>query len=159
MTPEAWREGIQSVAAGSATMVSWALAVAGGSIVTIVSTSYLRPPLRMRSVYLLFLPGWLLLGMSTYFGDAISRGYLAAQFVPVDLLPTIARSINHEYVRQQDFLSYGLIVFGLWLVVFLLWWVFDEAQPTPGAPTHAHALSDPTPCRTDTAVADPTGTG
>lgn len=131
--PEFWRAGIKAIADGSAAMVSWALAVAGGSIVTIVSTSYLRPPPKMRWFYLLFLPGWTCLAVSVYHGDAIARGYLAAQVGKSEGLRPIAISMNPTYASQQEFLGYALIVFGVWLVAFLLWWVFDKSTPSGGS--------------------------
>lgn len=132
--PEFWRSGIKAVADSSAQMVTWALAVGGGSILTIVSTSYLRPPRSIRFVYLLFVPGWICLGVSIYFADAISRGHLAAQLGNPKFLRDIARQMNSEYAAQQDCLSYALALFALWLLIFLLWWLFGEPQPAKKEP-------------------------
>ena len=55
-----------------------ALAVLGGTIALLLSTSYLRPAgLHMRYTYFLFIPGWICLGASVYFGMVIRQQYLA----------------------------------------------------------------------------------
>ena len=128
ISAEFWRAGIKAIAEGSASMVSWALALGGGSIVTIVSTSYLRPPRKMRLTYFLFVPGWALLSLSVYHGDAISSHYLAAQVGKAELLRSIALDMSPEYADQQQYLGYALGVFGLWLLTFLVWWIFGEPQ-------------------------------
>ena len=119
--------GLEEVSKGAALMVTWALAMLGGSIALIVSTSYLRPKnLAMRLTYLLFLPGWIFLGLSIYYGDKISRRYMAAKLVSQDNLEQIAKLISQNFGCQRLWLWMGLIIFGVWLFLFLLWWVFGE---------------------------------
>ena len=115
-------------------LITWALAVVGGSIATIVSTSYLRPKKRLiRYAYLLFLPGWIFLGLSIYYGDQISRRYMASMFVSKEKIGEIAKMINQDFGCQRFMLSVGLLIFALWLVLFLLWWVLgDWSVPDQG---------------------------
>lgn len=116
---------LKVVVDSSTTLVTWALSVVVASIAAIVSTSYLRPSnKRVRLIYLLYLPGWLFLGFSIYFGDRVSRGYVAAQFVGEGVLRTIAEKVNGDYGCQQTMLMIGLLTFAVWLVLFLLWWIF-----------------------------------
>jgi hypothetical protein len=122
---------MKAVVESSATMVTWALAVVAASVATIVSTSYLHPSNnKVRRVYLLFLPGWLLLGLSVYFGDRVSRRYIAARFVEESMRRPIAEGMNGDFSRQQTMLMLGLGVFALWLVAFLIWWVFGDWTTT-----------------------------
>ncbi len=114
-------------AEGSSTMVTWALSTIGGSIAAIVSTSYLRPANeRIRLIYLLYLPGWMCLGVSIHCGNVLARRHIAAHFVPSPQLQRIADLMNHDYLYQQSLLAIGLGVFGVWLTCFLLWWVFGN---------------------------------
>ena len=122
-----FQTGLEQISSGSAVLVTWALAVVAGSVATIVSTSYLRPMNRaMRSIYLLFIPGWLFLGLSIYYGEKISRRYMAAKLVPEENLSKIAKLVNQDFGNQRLMLEIGLLIFALWLVVFLIWWVFGD---------------------------------
>ena len=119
--------GLEQVSNGSAQLVTWALAVLAGSVATIVSTSYLRPMIRsVRCIYLLFLPGWFFLGLSIYYGEKISRRYIAAKLVSDENLAKIAKIVNQEFGNQRLMLEIGLLIFALWLIAFLIWWVFGD---------------------------------
>lgn len=121
---------LELVAASSEVMVTWALAIAAGSVAAIVSTSYVRPQSRKaRSIYLLFLPGWILLGVSIYFGNSITRNILAAQFVNESRIPEIAAEVNSSFIMQQSALGWALTVFSAWLLLYLAWWIF-AGMPT-----------------------------
>jgi hypothetical protein len=122
-----FQAGLELVSNGSSVLVTWSLAVVAGSVATIVSTSYLRPMNRsMRYIYLLFIPGWLFLGLSIYYGEKISRRYMAAKFVPEENLLKILKLVNQDFGNQRLMLEIGLLVFALWLVTFLIWWVFGN---------------------------------
>ncbi|MFH1580629.1 MAG: hypothetical protein ABIC39_00900 [Pseudomonadota bacterium] len=119
--------GLEQASNASAQLVTWALAVVAGSVATIVSTSYLRPMKRaVRLIYLFFLPGWVFLGLSIYYGEKISRRYIAAKLVPEKTLGEIAKFVNQDFGCQRLNLEIGLIIFALWLVTFLFWWVFGD---------------------------------
>ena len=125
------RAGLQAVVASSATMVTWALAVGAGSVAAIVGTSYLRPKQRWaRLIYLLFPVGWTLMGWSIYYGNAIARDGVAAQLVAQDqALQGIGADMNSTYISQQCALTVGLAVFGVWLLLYLAWWIFNDDFP------------------------------
>jgi hypothetical protein len=123
-----YREGFKIVAEGSNTLIAWCLFIIGGSIAAILSTSYLRPPkLWMRLCYLLFIPGWVLISVSIYYGNVISGNYMAAgQIINVDILRDIGKELNVNFIWQLFYLEVGLMFFGLWLFLFLLWWIFGN---------------------------------
>jgi hypothetical protein len=118
---------LKVVVDSSATLVTWALSIVAGSVVAIVSTSYLRPSnARVRLIYLLYLPGWVFLSVSIYLGNQVSMRYVAAQFVKEEVVRTIAQQINRDFRSQQVMLMIGLLMFAAWLCLFLLWWVFGK---------------------------------
>jgi hypothetical protein len=117
--------GLEQVSNSSTQLVTWALAIIAGTIATIVSTSYMRPMSKvMRIFYLLYIPGWFFLGYSIYYGDKISRRYIASKLVPEQNVVDIAKCINQDFGCQQLTLKVGLSIFAVWLVAFLIWWVF-----------------------------------
>jgi len=117
---------LEAVGAVSESLVTWSLAVVAGSVAAIVSTSYIRPTSSgIRLAYLLFLPGWGALAGSIVFGDRIARWIVTAHQDP-SRLREISRHISNDFASQQDLFLLGLAPFGLWLVIYLLWWVFGE---------------------------------
>lgn len=126
------REGMKVIAEGSRAISGWALLIIGASIVAIVGTSYMRPlNLRVRLTYLLFIPGWVLIGLSSYYGDWVSRRYMAAAVaLQEDRLRSILVKVNTEFAAQLFYFQSGLLVFSVWLILFLLWWVFGSGETT-----------------------------
>jgi hypothetical protein len=119
------REGLKSMAENSRNLMGWGLTIIGGSILAIISTSYMRPlNRRIRLVYLLFIPGWILVGLSLYYGDSISRRYTAAAFmISRERVSDIGSLMNRDFGSQLTFFNYGLVVFSIWLLIYLVWWV------------------------------------
>lgn len=120
--------GIKGIADVSATFVTWSLTVIGASVLTIVSTSYLRPVKKgIRYAYFLFLPGWICLALSLNAGNAIARRLAAGYFAnDAKILLQIGNNVNKEFAEQISFFKAGLVFFTLWLMVYLLWWIFGD---------------------------------
>ena len=115
------------VLASSAQLSAWALAVAGGSVAAVVSTSYRRPQhLKWRYPFLLFIPGWSCIAYSLYAGNSLVGGFLASKMVTPEKLRNISSKINDLYEDQRNFLLYSLALFGLWLAIYLVVWTFTE---------------------------------
>ena len=109
----------------SSQISTWAIAVFGGTIATIISTSYIRPSdFRLRLSALLFIPGWVCLSFSIYYGEQLTRKYLATMMVESPKVLEIASDINNLFSNQRFYLLLSLVFFGAWLLVFLLQWVF-----------------------------------
>jgi len=116
---------IKEVVAYSSQLTTWALAVLGVTVATIISTSYTRPiDQKFRLANLLFIPGWIFLSFSIYHGEQITRKYLAAIMVKPELIPKLASDINDLFSDQRLCFLVSLMFFGVWLFVFLLQWVF-----------------------------------
>ena len=118
------------VLASSAQLSAWGLAVAGGSVAAVVSTSYRRPQhVKWRYPFLLFIPGWSCIAYSLYAGNNLVGRFLASKMVQSDKVRDIASKINDLYDDQRNFLLYSLAFFGLWLLAYLAIWTFtDEFQ-------------------------------
>jgi hypothetical protein len=109
---------------------TWSLSILAGSILTLISSSYIRPVnKKIRLIYLLFLPGWACLAVSILNNDFINRRVVAAYLTKSDtILVQIASLINYEFDTQLTFLNLSLCCFGLWLVLFLVWWIFGNIK-------------------------------
>lgn len=111
----------------SSNLTTWALSVTAFSVVTIISTSYIRPKaFALRASYLLFLPGWLFLAISINCAEKLSRKYLAAIMVSQDNLIQIGSDINNLFADQRRWFLWALATFGAWLVIYLLTWIFSD---------------------------------
>ena len=118
---------LEQVNGSSAQFTAWALMIFGGTVLAIVSTSYRRPTqVVWRLPYLLFIPGWISIAISLYWGNVVVGHFLASLMVSPDILRDIAQKINTAYDNQRDFLLYSLIFFGGWLLFHLLVWIFND---------------------------------
>lgn len=118
-------DAIKAVADSAQIHITWALSIIGGTVAMILGTSHLRPQLKwVRFAYLLFIPGWILLGISILYGDKVSRGHIAAKFVSSKQIRDIAKTMNANYEIQQSTLMVGTAIFLLWLILYLIWWIF-----------------------------------
>ena len=117
---------LKEIVGASEGLSTWALTVAGASLLAIVSTSYHRPrSLPGRLPYLLFLPGWGAIGYSLYLGNLISAKYLADRLSPGHL-SEIGDQINNLFLDQKTSFLIALLFFSAWLVIYLLTWIFTE---------------------------------
>jgi hypothetical protein len=125
--------GLKAIVDSSGTMISWALAVAAGSVVALVSTSYERPKTpRGRTMYLLFPPAWTCLGASVYCGQQISQRFIAAQLsADPENVRKILEQMNGDYVRQSGLLIAGLAILLVWLLCFVVWWIWCAPTTPP----------------------------
>lgn len=118
---------LKEVLDSSSQLSGWALAMVGGSVVVIVSTSYRRPDaLLWRLPYLLFVPGWICIAFSLYLGNKIVGKYLASLMVHQEQISNIAFQVNDIYSDQRVYFLLSLVFFGLWLLIHLISWVFVE---------------------------------
>lgn len=121
-------QSIKIISDSSGMMITWALSILGGSILSVLSTSYVKPPdLKHRLIYLLFLPGWFFVGCSIYYGTLISRSFIALTIVKKqEIREDILDNINSYFNAQLFSINIGLAIFILWLVIFILMWIFTK---------------------------------
>ncbi len=108
-------------------LTQWAFLIMGGSVVILVGTSYYRPIDQLvRLSYLSFIPGWICLGLSIYNGTKVQRAYLGYLFLPNLDLARLRLMINRDAYRQIQYMEWGTGIFGIWLLVYLIWWIFGK---------------------------------
>jgi hypothetical protein len=118
---------LEGAVALAQTLSGWALLILGGSILALVGTSYRHPNGRCRWMYALFLPGWILLTLSMYYGVAVQRAYLGYLFSPPSptKLNDIRDALNDDAMCQIRAIEAAIMCFGIWLVGYLAWWLFS----------------------------------
>lgn len=122
---------LEAATAMANTLTSWAYAMIAGSIIALLGTGYYRPAgRRVRLAYLAFLPAWIFLYRSIQAGTTIQGHYLGVLYSKSQkLLEYHLKEVNTAALDQASLMQKGLICFGLWLVVYVFWWVFNN-EPT-----------------------------
>ena len=130
------RKSLEAAVSFAQSLAQWEFVIIGGSLLVLVGTSH-RPPetRRMRALYLLFLPAWLCLGWSIYLGTKAQEAYLAYLLLPVTTIEGATKTLNRDIGNEIFWMSCGLVLLLIWLVVYLFWWVF--------ARKHAEGQGDP----------------
>lgn len=121
---------LKSIEAGSNKISTWSLSTLGGSILAILSTDYNAPRESLfRLIYLLFVLGWIFLGIAFFEGKRISAKTIAAELHKgnKDQLSKMFKSCNGYYARQLKFFNYALLIFGIWLLLYVTWWIFGDS--------------------------------
>jgi hypothetical protein len=109
------------------------IAIIGGSIAVLLTSSTHRPGGWIRWAYFLFIPGWVSLGYAVYRGIQVQRVFLAYHFFPNPNLASLRLAINRDAYFQIQSLLLGLFVFGVWLFLYLIWWIFAKENDKKGA--------------------------
>ena len=118
---------LKQVVESSSTLTQWALAIAAGSVATIVGTSFRRPPtLAHRLPYLLFVPGWIFIGHAIFLANRISGMHIASLLVSPEVSGKIAAQINDAYAEQRISVLAALGFFGAWLLIYTLLWILAD---------------------------------
>lgn len=124
------QKGPESAVAFSQAVSQWEVLIIGGSIAVLLGSSYLRPRSpRGRSWYLLFVPAWGFLFYSLYMGMSAQQNVLAlSNLKNVDVGPTKEELARH-IARQISTFEIGLAILGVWLVIYLAWWIWSAPAP------------------------------
>lgn len=124
---------LEAAVAMAQSLSQWALVIIGGTLAIIVGTSYYRPDSRrVRAIYLLFVPAWILLALSISNGSLIQRRYLAYLFLNPEnpssqaTVTQIISKVNDEAYWQLITLEWALLCLGVWLLFYLVWWIRTE---------------------------------
>ncbi|SIT03839.1 hypothetical protein SAMN05421788_10358 [Filimonas lacunae] len=125
-------DGIKAVAESSDKLLTWSLAVIGGTIGTILGTNYKHPNGIGKWMYLLFLPGWICLGVSFYNGTQVEDILNASMAYTNSIDSTGERlmAIVDVYEHQRLFFYYSLLFFGIWLAFYVVWWIISSDTKT-----------------------------
>lgn len=125
-----YQPGLKAILDNSATLINWALAVMGGSVAAVIGSSYERPKTWSdRLMYVLFVPAWIVLGLSIFKGKQISGSFIAAQFATrEETIHDILNRMNDGFLFQWSMLESGLVVLFVWLIWFLVWFIFFSTR-------------------------------
>lgn len=103
-------------------LTGWALLVFAGSLLSVLSTDYVKLEGEYRKLYLLCIISWGFLTASISLGQLITRSYLAG--LMTGHWKDIAGIINLRFARQIRFFIIALALLGLWLTAIVLIWIF-----------------------------------
>ncbi|MBZ0097715.1 MAG: hypothetical protein K8F30_01445 [Taibaiella sp.] len=116
---------LKAISESSKTYEGWTLLVIGGTILTILSSDYIKPTHnRARIIYLLFIPGWISFSISLFKADYISRAAIGAT-MSTDL-SGLFKDIDKAYGDQLSYFKGGLLFIVLWLILFVIIWIFEK---------------------------------
>lgn len=107
-------------------LITWSLSVVGGSVLAIVSTEYVNPKGWIVYCYALFAVGWIQLGVSIYYGEKLTRIYVASLTLNESDTYENSRELDEAFGEQIGFFKWGIAVFAIWLIIFLFWYIFEK---------------------------------
>lgn len=108
-----------------------AIAIIGGTVLLILSTSFRHPDKKVRKLYFIFIPVWLALGFSIFFGDFLQRNYISLLLIESTnkelltnvYLKNVLSSMNSSYLWQQGLIMLSIFLLLIWIIIFLIWFV------------------------------------
>jgi hypothetical protein len=124
-------KGLDSAVSFAQSLSQWAYITIGASLALLFKDLSQRPKhwLIRYSFLVFFLPGWFFLGLVIFKGMRVHGAYIAYLMGKHDVQSAV-QNINADAAAQLSALRCGLFVFGVWLVVYLFWWVThrDESK-------------------------------
>lgn len=117
---------IKGYEAASAKISAWSLSILGGSILVIIQGEYRPTCLILRLFYILFVVGWVFIGISLYHGKLLSQHAMTGDLHSKnsEALVEIMRRCNSYYRHQLDWFYACLCPFGIWLLLYISYWIF-----------------------------------
>ena len=110
---------------------TWALSVIGGTILIVISTGYVNPTGSVLYAYAVFAVGWMYLGLSIYYGEKVTRNYIAgvtAKDRSSGFIDQVGREVDRNFGRQLSYFKYGIFTFSIWLILFLVWFIVTKSK-------------------------------
>jgi hypothetical protein len=117
-------EALKIVNEESNRVTSWSLLIIGGSLLAVLHKDYLKLA-DYKYLYFIYIIGWLSLCISIYWGQSVTRSYLASMFVKQDLVEASSMEANKLFGRQLTWFMIGVIIFAVWMITFLILWIFN----------------------------------
>jgi hypothetical protein len=105
-------------------IISWSLLIIGGSILAILQKDYLKL-IEYKCLYFVYILGWICLCISIYWGQRVTRSYLASMFVPPNQVEGVSEETNKRFKRQLTWFMGGVAIFAVWMITFLTIWIFN----------------------------------
>lgn len=120
---------IHTIEKMSSRIITWTLSITGGSFLAILSNEYIHPDAKaFKIAYLLFVLGWTFFGISIANGINITGSASASDLYKEnsEQITNIFLKCNKYLRRQLLFFKIALVIFGIWLILYLCWWVFGD---------------------------------
>jgi len=117
-------EALKTVNEESNRIISWSLLIIGGSILAILQKDYLKLN-EYKWLYFVYILGWICLCISIYWGQRVTRSYLASMFVPPKLVEDVSEETNKRFKLQLTWFMGGVAIFAVWMITFLTIWIFN----------------------------------
>jgi hypothetical protein len=117
-------KGLDSAVAFAQSLSQWAYITIGASVALLFKDLSQRPKhWFVRWSFVAFLPGWFFLGCAIFKGVRVHGAYIAYLMSKQHDVQAAILNINADAASQLYALKCGLLIFGGWLVVYLLWWI------------------------------------
>jgi hypothetical protein len=102
----------------------WALLIFGGTVAILVGTQHASPRTRLRWGYLLFAVAWACLGASLWYGAQVQSACVAYYCAAAHDAHPAMDAIRNDGRLQLIYLESALVVLGVWLTAYLVWWIW-----------------------------------
>jgi len=120
---------LESAVAFAQSLSQWAYITIGASVALLFRDLSQRPKTRfVRCLFLLFLPGWVLLILSIYEGLKVHGVYIAYLMSEKPDAAKAVTDANTIGSCQLLAVKWGIGIFLLWLAVYLIWWIIDGGK-------------------------------
>lgn len=110
-------------------LISWSLSIIGGSILIVISTNYVNPTGLILYAYFLFAIGWIMLAISIYYGESLTRSYIAGCTMDdtnLKMILELGKIVDNKFAKQIRYFKLGIAPFAIWLVLFLIWFIINK---------------------------------
>lgn len=121
-------EALKAVNDESNRLISWSLLIIGGSLLAFLHKDYMKWVTWYRYFYFIYILGWFSMCLSIYWGQHITRNYLASMFVDSEKVREISRIAGKRLNRQLTWFMAGVIIFAIWIVLFLTTWIINPTN-------------------------------
>jgi len=123
-------EGLEGIVLNSERLTYWSVGIITGSFLILTSSEYIRPiTRRLRLSYILFIPGWIYLGLSLKCGTEITDQMVFAKFNKQNeaFLIEVFTQMNRGFLEQRHYFYIGLAFFGAWLSCYVIWFASKKS--------------------------------
>lgn len=121
-------KGVEAIVSYSNTINTWCLSMIAASLLAILSTSYVKPLQKWwKLIYILFVPGWIFLAFAIKSNGVIAGRGIRAALEP-ERIQSIVYKLNTDFANQVCYFNWAIYSFGSWLVLYLVWWIFNDSR-------------------------------
>jgi hypothetical protein len=122
---------LEAVGTFSQNLSQWCFVIIGATVLCLLEKSGPWGKHRfVRLCYVLFLPAWIGLCSSIYFGTRVQNAYLSYVLVPSNTISDTIAVLNSDLNCQTKSMMWGLMFLALWLVCIWLGWLCAKNQNT-----------------------------